>query len=110
MQVQDIQAQLMMIDEQASETRSAATETQRLTEENALLANQLRQMELNLKVPSFCLPEIFHLPFPPLPHAVQSQLCSATQLPKMELSLNVFSLCSLSIPTTAGAAWASRTQ
>jgi hypothetical protein len=50
-QVQEIQVQLMMLDEEASASRSASTETQRLTDENSLLANQLRQMEINLKVP-----------------------------------------------------------
>jgi len=49
-QVQELQSSLMHLDEEASATRSATTETQRLTDENALLANQLRQMELNLKV------------------------------------------------------------
>ena len=49
-QVQDLQERLIDMEEEALHARSAATETQRLTEENTLLANQLRQMEVNVQV------------------------------------------------------------
>ena len=40
----------MGMEEEASAARSAATESLRLTDENTLLGNQLKQMEFNLKV------------------------------------------------------------
>lgn len=40
----------MSMEEDASAARSAATESLRLTDENALLGSQLREMEINLKV------------------------------------------------------------
>ena len=49
-QVQDLQERLIDMEEEALHARSAASETQRLTEENTLLANQLRQMEVNVQV------------------------------------------------------------
>ena len=51
MQVEELQKRLMGMEEDAAAARSAATESLRLTDENALLGNQLKQMEINLKVP-----------------------------------------------------------
>lgn len=48
--VEELQKRLMGMEEEASAARSAATESLRLTDENTLLGNQLKQMEFNLKV------------------------------------------------------------
>ena len=50
LKVEELQKRLMGMEEEASAARSAATESLRLTDENALLGNQLKQMEFNLKV------------------------------------------------------------
>ena len=50
LQVEELQKRLMSMEEDASAARSAATESLRLTDENALLGSQLHQMEINLKV------------------------------------------------------------
>ena len=47
--VEELQKRLMAMEEEASAARSAATESLRLTDENTLLGNQLKQMEFNLK-------------------------------------------------------------
>lgn len=52
MQVEALQERLIDMEEEALAARSASSETQRLTEENALLANQLRHMEVNIQVRS----------------------------------------------------------
>lgn len=58
MQVEALQERLIDLEEEAIAARSVNTETQRLTDENALLASQLRQMEVNIQVsppvPSTC--------------------------------------------------------
>lgn len=59
--VEELQKRLMAMEEEASAARSAATESLRLTDENTLLGNQLKQMEFNLKA-KFLSPKYFRSP------------------------------------------------
>ena len=71
MQVVDLQERLIDLEEAELAAQAAASEAMRLSDENTLLAAQMRQMEVNVKVTS-------HLFARPL-HAAKP-ICSKPQL------------------------------
>lgn len=70
-QVVDLQERLIDLEEAELAAQAAASEAMRLSDENTLLAAQMQQMEVNVKVTS----DLFALPLP-----AAKTICSIPQL------------------------------